>query len=69
MKYQQKADKTTEPMITMDSGCRRSVAGRDWHSEMIRWTQKYGLQPQTKSIKEAFEFGGGEVVNSSRSLI
>ena len=67
--YQQKTDKSTEPMIIMDSGCRRSVAGRDWHTKMIKWTQKNGLQPQTKTIKEAFEFGGGEVVNSSRSLI
>ena len=63
--YQQKADKSTEPMVIMDSGCRRSVAGRDWHSKMIKWTQKNGLQPQTKTIKEAFEFCGGEVVNSS----
>ena len=48
---------------------RRSVAGRDGHSKLIRWTQKYWLQPQTKSTKESFEFGGGEVVHSTRSLI
>ena len=48
--FQQKADKSTEPMIIMDSGCRLSVAGCDWHSKMIKWTQKSGLQPQTKSI-------------------
>ena len=67
--YQQNADKSAETMITMDSGRRRSVAGRDWHSNMIRWTQSYGPQPQTKSTKESFEFGGGEVVHSTRSPI
>ena len=67
--YQKNSGKAMDISIIMDSGCRRSVAGTEWHIQMIRWCRKYGLQPQTKSIKEAFEFGGGEVVHSNRALI
>ena len=43
-----------------------AYAGRDWHSNVNKCTRKENLQSQTKTTKEAFEFGGGEVVNSSR---
>ena len=46
--YQDDTESTKEPMIIMDSGCRRSVAGKDWHVRMVKWTQSLGLTPSTR---------------------
>ena len=53
-----------ERMI-VDSGCKRSVAGRRWHRRMhvILYTQ--GLKPQRRTIKEVFRFGDGLLSHSS----
>ena len=61
--------KTDNPCIIMDSGCRRSVAGKDWHDRMLIWTTRQGLRPVRKFITESFEFGGGEVVDSNHAII
>ena len=67
--YQDNLTDSEHPMIIMDSGCRRSVAGRSWHDKMIRWIQSYGMQPTIKKIEESFEFGGGEIVDATRALV
>ena len=57
-----------ERMI-IDSGCKRSVAGRRWHRRMHALLRSQGLKPQKRCIDEVFRFGNGALVNSSVSYV
>ena len=57
-----------ERMI-IDSGCKRSVAGRRWHRRMHALLQAQGLKPLRRKIDEVFRFGDGTLVNSSVAFV
>ena len=57
-----------ERMI-IDSGCKRSVAGRRWHRRMHALLQAQGLKPQRRNIDEVFRFGDGTLVNLSVAFV
>ena len=44
-----------------DSGCRRSVAGKEWHSHMRSALAEHGLTPVYRPTNERFKFGDGRV--------
>ena len=44
-----------------DSGCRKSVAGRQWHGHMRKVLAEHGLTPLYRPITEHFKFGDGHV--------
>ncbi|CAK0875126.1 unnamed protein product, partial [Prorocentrum cordatum] len=58
---------TTE--LINDSGCRRSVAGHEWHDNLQTHLKSLGLQPVKKDINEEFRFGGGDVAVSTESYV
>ncbi|CAK0857899.1 unnamed protein product, partial [Prorocentrum cordatum] len=58
---------TTE--LINDSGCRRSVAGHEWHDNLQAHLKSLGLQPVKKDINEEFRFGGGDVAVSTESFV
>ena len=58
-----------EKFIILDSGCRRSVAGTNWHFNMHHWLKNQGLKPVIRLVNESFEFGGGEVLTATRAFI
>ena len=57
-----------ERMI-VDSGCKRSVAGRRWHTRMHLILQAQGLKPQLRAIKEVFRLGDGSLSHSSVAYV
>ena len=61
-------DLSCSQMIS-DSGCRRSVAGSEWHRNYQNFLRKHGLQGQRRSTCEEFRFGGGVKVQSNDSWV
>ena len=57
-----------ERMI-VDSGYKRSVAGRRWHRSMRVILQAQGLKPQRREIREVFRFGDGSLSHFSVAYV
>ena len=57
-----------ERMI-IDSGCKRSVAGRRWHHRMHVILKAQGLKPRRRDIEETFRFGDGALSRSSCAFV
>ena len=66
--YTAENDNDNVTMI-LDSGCRRSVAGEDWHSAMHQACREKGLRPVRRSINESFKFGDGDEVPAGEAYV
>ena len=58
---------TTE--LINDSGCRRSVAGHEWHDNLQEYLKGLGLRPVKKDIDEEFRFGSGDLATATESYV
>ena len=56
---------TTE--MSIDSGCRRSVAGRDWHERLQSHLSEIGLHAFKRQSNDKFRYGDGKVVEGTCS--
>jgi len=57
----------TRGRVIADSGCKRSVAGSQWHQDTKSWLAERGLKPIEEECKDKFRFGDGRVVTAKRS--
>ncbi len=51
----------------IDTGCRLSLAGASWHSDFQKCLRKMGKAFESENRVEHFQFGPGEVIQSTRS--
>ena len=55
--------------MILDSGCRRSLAGRDWHKRMQGRIKEIGLHAIKRPSKDRFRYGDGTVVEGTCSWV
>ena len=58
------ADLDSTEMI-IDSGCRRSVAGRAWHGRFQQTLSANGLRGVKRDTADTFRYGDGQVVRGT----
>eukprot|EP00971_Amphidinium_carterae_P348223 6490390-Amphidinium_carterae.1 len=63
------ASKPKKLLCIPDSGCRRNVAGRDWHQKLQRQLNVQGLCGIYKPEREKFRFGDSRVEESEGSWL
>eukprot|EP00971_Amphidinium_carterae_P048678 959568-Amphidinium_carterae.1 len=63
------ASKPKKLLCIPDSGCRRNVAGRDWHQKLQRQLKVQGLCGIYKPEREKFRFGDSRVEESEGSWL
>ena len=60
-------NKAGRVIMILDSGCRLSVAGAEWHRRMQEECASQGLTWKSRQASERFVFGDGDVVDGGRS--
>eukprot|EP00971_Amphidinium_carterae_P339682 6477628-Amphidinium_carterae.1 len=63
------ASKPKKLLCIPDSGCRRNVAGREWHQRVQRQLRAHGLRGIFKPEREKFRFGDSRVEESEGSWL
>ena len=53
--------------IMLDTGCRRSVAGSQWHQSFQDALSRRGMSGKSYPQQELFRFGDGKIVTSQRT--
>ena len=57
---------TSGPLAMIDTGCRRSVAGRKWHQEMQEALRMRNMRCHYRPVHDQFQFGPGTPVTAVR---
>ena len=55
--------------IMLDTGCKKSVAGRQWHRDFQKELESLGMQGKEIQTTESFRFGDGRVVTSQKTWV
>ena len=53
--------------ITLDTGCKRSVASRQWHEAFQEQLRLRGMSGRALKSEEQFRFGDGRIAKSTKS--
>jgi hypothetical protein len=55
--------------IMLDTGCKKSVAGRQWHQDFQKELESLGMKGKEIQATESFRFGDGRVVTSKKTWV
>ncbi len=57
------------PEMILDTGCRCTVVGQDWHQMFQSHLKAYGLRGVRRETSDTFRYGNGETVQGTCSWV